>query len=92
MNYRSQIGIHTYDGVEISEYCSWDTRVAKVTGKDKAQAGKMDAILTDSHFYTRIKRCILMKVDSTGARICRRSIGREREARKSVGNSTDDSS
>ena len=31
-------------------------------GKGKAHVGKMDAILTDSHLDTRIKRCILMNV------------------------------
>ena len=31
-------------------------------GKGKTHVGKMDAILTDSHLYARIKRCILMNV------------------------------
>ena len=31
-------------------------------GKGKAHVGKMDAILTDSHLDTRIKRCVLMNV------------------------------
>ena len=31
-------------------------------GKGKAHVGKMDAILTDSHLDTRIKRCILRNV------------------------------
>ena len=33
---------------------------SKSSRKGKAHAGKMDAILTDSHLDTRIKRCILM--------------------------------
>ena len=33
-----------------------------MTGKGKTHVGKMDAILTDSHLYARIKRCILMNV------------------------------
>ena len=53
---------YTYLGVEISKDCSWDTHIAKVIGKGKAHVGKMDAILTDSHLDTRIKRCILMNV------------------------------
>ena len=31
-------------------------------GKGKAHVGKTDAILTDSHIATRIKRCILINV------------------------------
>ena len=42
--------------------CSWDAHTAKVIGKGKTHVGKMDAILTDSHLYARIKRCILMNV------------------------------
>ena len=53
---------YTYLGVEISQYCSWDTHIAKVIGNGKARKGKMDTILTDSHLDTRIKRCILMNV------------------------------
>ena len=51
---------YTYLGVEISKGCSWDAHIAKVIGKDKSQAGKMGAILTDPHLDTRIKICILM--------------------------------
>ena len=53
---------YTYLGVEISKDCSWDTHIAKVIGKGKAHIGKMDAILTDSHLDTRIKRYILTNV------------------------------
>ena len=53
---------YTYLGVEISIDCSWDAHIAKTLGKDKAQVGKMDAILTDPHPDSRIKTCILMKV------------------------------
>ena len=53
---------YTYLGVEISKEWSWDAHIAKVIGKGKAHVGKMDAILTDSHLDTRIKRCILMNV------------------------------
>ena len=53
---------YTYLGVEISEQCSWDARKAKVIGEGKSHVGKMDAIITDSHLDTRIKRCILMNV------------------------------
>ena len=48
----------------------------------------MDAILTDSHLDTMYPD----ECDSTKARICRRSMGKERETQKTVGNSTDDSS
>ena len=51
---------YTYLGVEISKECSWDAHIAKVIGKGKAQVGKMDAIITDSHRDTRIKVCILI--------------------------------
>ena len=53
---------YTYLGVEISKEWSWDAHIAKVIGKGKAHVGKMDAILTDSHLDTRIKRCILIHV------------------------------
>ena len=53
---------YAYLGVEISKDCSWDAYVAKVIGKGKAQVDKMDAILTDSHLDTRIKRYILVNV------------------------------
>ena len=53
---------HTYLGVAISKYCSWDTHIAKVVGKGKSDVGKMGAILTDSNHDTRIKRCILINV------------------------------
>ena len=39
---------YTYLGVDISNYCSWDARIAKVIGKGKAHVGKMGAILADS--------------------------------------------
>ena len=51
-----------YLGVETSEDCSWEAHVVKVIGKGKAHVGKMDAILTDSHLGTRVKRCILIDV------------------------------
>ena len=50
---------YTYLGVKISNDCSWDTHIAKVIGKGNAQVGKMDAILTDSHLDTMIKRCTI---------------------------------
>ena len=53
---------YTYLGVEISKERPWDAHIAKVLGKGKAHVGKMDAILTDSHLDTRIKRCVLMNV------------------------------
>ena len=52
----------TYLGVEISKNCSWDAPRAKLVGKGKPQAGKMDAILTDPHHDTRNRICILMYV------------------------------
>ena len=52
----------------------------------------MDAILTDSHLDTRIKVCILMNVIVPKLRVCRKSMGREREGRETTGNSADDSS
>ena len=72
--------------------------IAKVIGKGKShdmyQVAKVDAILTDSHLDTiinRIKICILMNCDCAKARMCGRSMGREREVVKTAGNSTDDS-
>ena len=75
---KTALGVHIY--------------IAKVTGEGKThtyQVGKMDVILTDSHLDTRIKRCILMNVIVPKLEyICRRSMGRECETRKTVGNST----
>ena len=51
---------YTYLGVDISKDCSWDAHIAKAIGKGKSQVVKMDAILTDPHLDTRIKRCIPM--------------------------------
>ena len=53
---------YTYLGVEVSKEYSWDAHIAKVIEKGKSHVGMMDAILTDSHLDTRIKRCILMNV------------------------------
>ena len=65
----------------------------EVIGKGKTHVGKMDAILTDSHLDTRNKICILLNVIVPKLyRMCRRSVGREREARKTAGNSADVSS
>ena len=47
---------YTYLAVEILKDCSWDAHIAKVIGQGKSQVGKMDAILTDLHLDTRIKR------------------------------------
>ena len=54
----------------------------------------MDAILTDPHLDTRIKRFTRYsdECDCSNVRVCRRSIGREREVRKAAGNSADGSS
>ena len=54
----------------------------------------MDAVPAYSHLAIRIKRCILLNVivNCTKARVCRRSMGREREVRKTIGSSADDSS
>ena len=56
------VGQCTYLGVEISEDCSWDVNIAKVIGNGESQVGKMDAILTDPHVDTKIKKCILINV------------------------------
>ena len=53
---------YTYLGVEISQNCSWDAHKKEVTHKGKAEVGRMDVILSDSHLDTRIKRCILLNV------------------------------
>ena len=57
---------YKYLGVEIAEYCYCDTTyrrtVGKAIGEGVAHAGKMGAILTQSHLEPRIKRCIPMKV------------------------------
>ena len=37
-------------------------KYARVGKKRNGRVGKMDAILTDSHLDTRIKRCVLMNV------------------------------
>ena len=66
--------------------------MAKVVGKGKAHVGKMHAFLIDSHLDTMIKRCILMNDIVPKLRVCRRSMGRGREVRKTAGNSTDNSS
>ena len=88
---------YTYLGAELSKYCSRDVHITKVIGKGKTHVrGTMDAILliTDSHLYTRIRilRMYYTECDCTQARIRRRRIGREREVRKTAGNSTDGSS
>ena len=56
---------------------------SNVIGKGISHVGKMDAILTDSRLEMYPDEC-----DSTKARIFRRSMGREREPRETVGNST----
>ena len=43
---------YTYLGVEISQDYSWDAHTAKVIGTGKSHAGKMDAILANSHLDT----------------------------------------
>ena len=53
---------YTHLGIEISKDCSWDVHIVKVIGKVKTHVGKMDAIPTDLHLDTRIKRCILINV------------------------------
>ena len=50
---------YTYLGVEISKNCSWDAHINKVIQKGKAEVGKIDVILRDSHLDTRVKRCIV---------------------------------
>ena len=67
---------YTYLGVEISKDCSWDAHIAKVMGKGKAQAGKMDAILTNSHLDTGIKICILMNVTVPKSRSMQEKYGK----------------
>ena len=59
---------YTYLGVDISKDCSRDAHIAKVMGKGKSQAGKMDAILTDPHLDSRIKtmNVIEPKLDYAG--------------------------
>ena len=52
----------------------------------------MDAILTDPHLDTRIKRCILMNVIAPMLRLCRINMKREHQVRETTGNSADDSS
>ena len=53
---------YTYLCEEIPKYSSCDAHIGKEIGKGKSQEGKMDAILTDPHLDTRIKRCTLMHV------------------------------
>ena len=62
-------------------------------GKGNAHVGKMDAILTDLHLDARISTCILMNVIVPKSRVRNRIMEREREGRKTAGNSsTGDSS
>ena len=61
----------------------------KVTEKGKAQIGRMDVILRDSHLDTRIKRCILIDVIVPKLEY---ADGRGRIVVEEVGNSTDGSS
>ena len=51
----------------------------------------MDAILTNPRLDTRITICILINVIVPKLRVCRRSMGKEREVRKTTGNGADDS-
>ena len=44
----------------MSKEYSWDAYIENVIGTGKIHVGEMDAILTDSHLETRIKRCILI--------------------------------
>ena len=83
---------YTYLGVEISKNCSWDAHIEKVIGKGRSQVGKMDAILSDPHLDTRTTVFIFNECDCTKVRVCKRSIRREREVRKTTRNSADDSS
>ena len=53
---------YTYLGVENSKHCFWDAHINKVIQKGKAEVGRMDVILRDSHIDSRIKRCILLNV------------------------------
>ena len=53
---------YSYLGVEISKNCSWDAHINKVIQKAKAEVGRMDVILRDSHLDTSIKRYILLNV------------------------------
>ena len=63
-----------------------------MTGKGKAHVGKMDAIPTDSHLDTRIKRCILMNVIVPKLEYAGEVWEREREVGKTAGNFMGDSS
>ena len=64
----------------------------KVIGKGKAHVRKMDAILTDSHLDTKIKKWILMNAVVPKLQYAGKNMGREREVGITAGNSTDDSS
>ena len=79
-------------GVEMSNDCSWDAHIAKILGKGKTHVGEMDAILTDSHLDTRVKRCVLMNVIVPNIENAGENVGRECDVSKAGGNSTDDSS
>ena len=82
---------YTYLGVDVSKDRSWDTHIEKVAGLGNAHLGNIDAILTDSHLDTRIKRCILMPVIVPEPEYAG-ELGREREVRTPVGTTTNDSS
>ena len=66
--------------------------MAKVIGMGTAHIGKMDAILTDSHLGTRIKRCILMNAIVTELECAGEVWEGDAKLVKTAGNSTDDSS
>ena len=90
----------TFVSVGISKDCSWDAHTVtklqhsestrRQDGKGEAHIGKVDAILTDSHLDIRIRNARSEECDCTESRACRRRMGREREVRKTAGNSADD--
>ena len=60
-------------------------------GKGEAHVAKIDAIVTDSHLHTRIKRRIVVYqiCGYANARICSKRMGRECEYGELSGNNTE---
>lgn len=56
-------GHYTYLGVEIKKNCSWLAHTNEEIGKGKAQTGRVDVILSDSHPDFRMKKYIQINAD-----------------------------
>lgn len=80
----------THLGVDVLR-CSWGAHMNEVVRKGKAQMGKMNVIVVDSHLHTRTT-VYSYECDGTEARTCRKSMGCERRVGEVAGHGTDASS